>query len=294
MKPVVVNPNISFTQLVEELETVKNPDALETVINQLLVKIQRKRRHLSPNNQEQLEAIAGMPLLNMVSHLKQSTPQQVKEWWEQRKALAPLAAGIAQILDLRDGGTVPILVSRHADELVAIERGYGNAERPEDYLDSFRAFLLENMNKIPALMIVTQRPRELTRAQLKELRIGLYTAGYTEMNLKTAWREVTNEDIAASIIGFIRQATLGDALIPYAERVDRAMNKILGSQSWTSPQRKWLERISKQMKAETIVDREALDKGEFKTQGGGFERLNKTFAGQLEVILKELYLKCSL
>ncbi|MHC5931905.1 type I restriction-modification system endonuclease, partial [Nostoc sp.] len=289
MKPVVVNPNISFTQLVEELETVKNPDALETVINQLLAKIQRKRRHLSPNNQEQLEAIAGMPLSNMVSHLKQSTPQQVREWWEQRKALAPLAAGIAQILDLRDGGTVPMLVSRHTDELVAIERGYGNAERPEDYLDSFRAFLLENMNKIPALMIVTQRPRELTRAQLKELRIGLYTAGYTEINLKTAWREMTNEDIAASIIGFIRQATLGDALIPYTERVDRAMKKILASQPWTSPQRKWLERIGKQMKAETIVDREALDKGEFKTQGGGFERLNKVFSGDLENIVIQIH-----
>lgn len=282
MKPVVVNPNISFTQLVEELETVKNPDALETVINQLLVKIQRKRRHLSPNNQEQLEAIAGMPLSNMVSHLKQSTPQQVREWWEQRKA-------IAQILDLRDGGTVPMLISRHADELVGIERGYGNAERPEDYLDSFRAFLLENMNKIPALIVVTQRPRELTRAQLKELRIGLYTAGYTEINLKTAWREITNEDIAASIIGFIRQATLGDALIPYTERVDRAMKKILASQLWTPPQRKWLERIGKQMKAETIVDREALDKGEFKTQGGGFERLNKVFDGDLENIVIQIH-----
>ncbi|BAY38492.1 type III restriction enzyme res subunit [Nostoc sp. NIES-2111] len=187
MKPVVVNPNISFTQLVEELETVNNSDALEIVINQLLAKIQRKRRHLSTNSQEQLEAIAGMPLSNMVSHLKQSTPQQVREWWEQRKALAPLAAGIAQILDRRDGGTKPILISRHADELVAIERGYGNAERPEDYLDSFRAFLLENMNKIPALVVVTQRPRELTRAQLKELRMLLDTAGYTETNLKTAW-----------------------------------------------------------------------------------------------------------
>jgi type I restriction enzyme, R subunit len=282
MKPVVVNPNISFTQLVEELDTVKNPDALETVINQLLAKIQRKRRHLSASSQEQLEAIAGMPIPNMVSHLKQSTPQQVKQWWEQRKA-------IAQILDRRDGGIQPMLVSRHADELVAIERGYGNAERPEDYLDSFRAFLSENMNKIPSLVIVTQRPRELTRAQLKELRILLDTAGYTETNLKTAWREMTNEDIAASIIGFIRQATLGDALIPYAERVDRAMKKILASQPWTPPQRKWLERIGKQLKAETIVDREALDKGEFKTQGGGFERLNKVFGGDLENIVIQIH-----
>lgn len=282
MKPVVVNPNISFTQLVDELETVNTSETLETVITQLLAKIQRKRRHLSTNSQEQLEAIAGMPLPNMISLLKQSTPQQVREWWEQKKV-------IAQILDRRDGGTQPILISHHTDQLLGIERGYGNAERPEDYLDSFKTFLLENMNKIPALIIVTQRPRELTRAQLKELRIQLDTAGYTETNLKTAWRETTNEDIAASIIGFIRQATLGNALIPYAERVDRAMKKILASQPWTSPQRKWLERIGKQLKAEIIVDREALDKGEFKTQGGGFERLNKVFSGDLENIVVRLH-----
>jgi len=61
MKPVVVNPNISFTQLVEELETVNNPDVLETVINQLLAKIQRKRRYLSPNSQEQLEPTFRTP-----------------------------------------------------------------------------------------------------------------------------------------------------------------------------------------------------------------------------------------
>ena len=37
-----------------------------------------------------------------------------------------------------------------------------------------------------------------------------------------------------------------------------------------------------------IVDREALDQGEFKTQGGGFDRLNKLFNGRLEVILTEI------
>jgi type I restriction enzyme R subunit len=82
---------------------------------------------------------------------------------------------------------------------------------------------------------------------------------------------------------------LGDALISYTERVDRAMKKILASQSWTPPQRKWLERIGKQLKAETIVDREALDKGEFKTQGGGFDRLNKVFGGDLENIVIKIH-----
>ena len=81
---------------------------------------------------------------------------------------------------------------------------------------------------------------------------------------------------------------MGDALVPYSERVDRALKKILASQAWTAPQRKWLERIGKQLKVEVIVDREALDQGEFKTQGGGFDRLNKLFNGQLEAILTDV------
>jgi type I site-specific restriction endonuclease len=163
-----------------------------------------------------------------------------------------------------------------------------DAERSQDYLEGFSAFLRENLNKIPALLVVTQRPRELTRAQLKELRLLLDAAGFSETHLQVAWREMTNEDIAASIIGFIRQAALGDALVPYGDRVDKAMKKILASRAWTAPQRKWLERIGQQLKVEVIVDRNALDQGQFKAQGGGFERLNKAFDGRLEEILVEI------
>lgn len=90
---------------------------------------------------------------------------------------------------------------------------------------------------------------------------------------------MTNEDIAASIIGFIRQAALGDASVLYGERVDKAMRKILATLSWTAPQRQWLERICQQLKTEVIVDRDAFDRGAFKAQGGGFERINKAFDG---------------
>ena len=37
---------------------------------------------------------------------------------------------------------------------------------------------------------------------------------------------MTNEDIAATITGFIRQAALGDPLVPYNGRVERAINKV--------------------------------------------------------------------
>jgi len=50
--------------------------------------------------------------------------------------------------------------------------------------------------------------------------------GYTEANLKSAWAEAKNEDIAARIVGYIRQAALGDPLVNYDERVDHAIKKI--------------------------------------------------------------------
>ena len=53
---------------------------------------------------------------------------------------------------------------------------------------------------------VLTRPRDLTRKQLKELVLALDQAGFTEMRLATAWRELSNQDIAARIIGHIRQA----------------------------------------------------------------------------------------
>ena len=280
MKPVVVNPNITFTQLIDELDTVEHEPALPEIVDQLLAKLQRKRRHLSHRSKEQIESIAGMPIEELGNYIKDSQPKEIAEWFRERKL-------IGQILDRKDGGRKPMLISHHEDKLISIETGYGEAEKPEDYLNSFQDYLKENINKIPALLIVTQRPRDLTRAQLKELKLLLDTAGYPEKHLQVAWRELTNEDIAASIIGFIRQAALGDALISHEERVDRAMKKILASRKWTPPQRKWLERIGKQLKQETIVDKEAFDQGQFKAQGG-FIRINKTFGGELETILSEI------
>lgn len=280
MKPVVVNPNISFEQLVSDLDVVTEPAALEQVIDQLVAKLQRKRRHLSEQQKDAIETLADMPVSEIAQHLRDSSPQAAADWLKQRRK-------IAQMLDQRDGGRAPVLISTHKDELRRVEYGYGNASRPEDYLDGFERFLRENLNQLPALMVVTQRPRELTREQLKALRLELDLAGFTETNLQAAWRDMTNEDIAASIIGFIRKAALGDALIPYDQRVEQALKKILANHTWTTPQRKWLERIGKQLKVEYIVDREALDEGAFKTQGG-FKRINKIFDGKLESILADI------
>jgi type I restriction enzyme R subunit len=282
MRPVVVSPSFTFAQLVRDLGAAP-ASATQGVLDQLLAKLQRRARAMTGEEAEAFRTIAGMAPAELVRRFRKDGAAGAASWFGERPELAAL---LDQKIPPR---AFPQIVSHHADELREETHGYGEGnQRPEDFLDGFSRFVRENLNRMPALMVVTQRPRDLTRAQLRELRVQLDGKGYSELALRTAWRDRTNADIAASIIGFVRQSALGEALVPYEERVDRALRRLLGSRRWTDQQRRWLERIGKQLKVETIVDREALDEGEFKNQGGGFERLNKQFEGNLDEILGEL------
>ena len=108
------------------------------------------------------------------------------------------------------------------------------------------------------------------------------------MSLRTAHRHVTNQDIAASIIGYIRQQVLRTPLEPYGQRVARALHRILTGGTWTPIQQQWLERIGKQLTQETVVDREALNSGQFAAYGG-YNRLNKIFDGKMGKVLQDLH-----
>src|SRR5262249_25067417 len=158
----------------------------------------------------------------------------------------------------------------------------------EDFLSSFTQFVRDNVNQVAALQAVVQRPRELTRADLKALRMVLDARGFSEANLCSAWRRTKNEDIAATIVGFVRQAALGDPLVPWPDRVSAAIGNITKRGTWSVPQRKWLERIGKAVAQVGVVDRAVLDQGQFREEMGGFKRLNRVFDGRLETILGDI------
>ena len=281
MQPVVVNPNIPFTQLVKELAEVEDKEALKQIKDQLLAKLQGKKRKLTGQRLENFGTLAGMDPGSLINSVRQWTPQEIVDWFGKHGELLTFLDKVAP------PGGQKLVISEHPDEIRRVETGYGEAAKPKDYLESFKKFIKDHMNEIPALLVVTQRPRDLTRKQLRELKLILDNAGFTEPNLETAYREMTNQDIAASIIGYIRGMALGSPLVPYSERVDRAIKKIAASRQWTPPQRNWLDRIGKQLKAETIVDRESLDQGSFAAHGG-FNRLNKAFDGKLQDVLNEI------
>jgi type I restriction enzyme R subunit len=195
---------------------------------------------------------------------------------------------LGKILDSQsEGQPEPVFVSHHDDRLLGTERGYGRATRPEDYLHEFSDFIRSRSNAIPALITVLTRPREITRKQLCELALELDKAGFSEASLATAWREMTNQDIAARIVGYIRQAAIGDPLVPYDQRVDRALQKLLASRQWSTPQSQWLQRIAAQTKTNMLVDREALYDPDlvFRREGSGFTRLDRIFGGELLQVL---------
>lgn len=281
MRPVVVDPAITFSQLCRELPQVTTDDERSLVRDQFIAKLQRKKRHLTDAQLQDFEAVSGMSAEAFIRHLRTKTLAEVAAWFTKHSTLG-------EILDrTTTGRRLPIFVSEHEDELSGIERGYGSAQKPDDYLKEFSEFLKSKGNAIPALVTVLTRPRELTRKQLRELALELDRAGFSEANLSTAWRETTNQDIAARIVGYIRQAALGDALVPYEQRVDRALRNILASKAWTTPQRQWLQKIAAQTKANLIVDRDALDDVDlvFKREGGGFARLDRIFEGELHQVL---------
>ncbi|MGH0038005.1 MAG: type I restriction-modification system endonuclease [Myxococcota bacterium] len=281
MQPVVVNPSITFSQLEGELAEVESDTERSLARDQFIAKLQRKKRHLSESAAQDFETCAGMPPEAFIAELKTMSMDQVARWFTENR-------GLGEILDRQSGArSAPVFVSDHADQLVGTERGYGRATRPEDYLQEFSEFIRTHQNEIPALVTVLTRPRELTRQQLRELVLELDRAGFSEANLATAWRETTNQDIAARIIGYIRQAAIGDPLVPYEQRVDQALQKLLASRSWTNPQRQWLQKLAAQTKANLVVDREALDDPDlvFKRDGGGFNRLDRIFGGELQDVL---------
>lgn len=304
MKPLVKNPNVTLEQLLDELD---NPTAYTTVgsqqgsthahdvldqLNQKLMRVLRDAKHKAEkkpalqNCLDQLEQKWGVPPQELHRHLHKlgqaHGPKAAADYIRQN---TQLLAQLTEVKELVGTAYRPIL-SNAPDVLKERTQSWGTYAKPEDYLDSFGHFVREQLNQSIALSVVVNRTKDLTREQLKEVRMLLDGQGFSEAKLKAAWRSKSNQDIAAGIIGYIRQAALGEALLPFDQRVASAMQRIYAAHSWTPVQRKWLERLAKQLTHELVID-QAFVNAAFASDGGA-KQLNKLLGGQLDVVMSEL------
>ncbi|MBE7376386.1 type I restriction-modification system endonuclease [Pseudomonas lopnurensis] len=300
MKPLVKDPSISLEQLVSELTNPASLDApgsqadtshAHDVLDQLsqrVMRILRKASHKAEskptlkNKLAELEEAWGVAPDKLHQHLHGLGPQQAAQFVRQHSQLLEQLATVNALL----GSENYPVISTHADQLMVREQNYGANQKPADYLESFNDFIRNQLNQSVALGVVVNRPQDLTREQLREVRLLLDGHGYSEVNLQSAWRNQTNQEIAASIVGFIRRAALGEALLPFEQRVANAMQRIYDLQPWTPVQRKWLERLAKQLVHEVVIDEKQI--GEAFRNDGGSTRLDKMLGGHLAVVLEEI------
>ncbi len=300
MKPLVKDPSISLEQLVSELTNPASLDApgsqpdsshAHDVLDQLsqrVMRILRKASHKAESKPTlksklaELEDAWGVAPDKLHQHLHGLGPQQAAQFIRQHSQLLDQLATVNALL----GSENYPVISTHTDELMVREQNYGANQKPADYLESFNDFIRNQLNQSVALGVVVNRPQDLTREQLREVRLLLDGNGYSEVNLQSAWRNQTNQEIAASIVGFIRRAALGEALLPFEQRVAKAMEKIYTLQQWTPVQRKWLERLAKQLVHEVVIDEKQI--GEAFRNDGGSTRLDKMLGGHLAVVLEEI------
>lgn len=181
-----------------------------------------------------------------------------------------------------------IVISDKEDELISHTRGYGNGEKPEDYLDAFSAYVNTNMNEIAALNIVCTRPKDLTREDLKSLRLILDREGFTQQQLNTAISQMTNEEIAADIISLIRRYAIGSVLISHEARIRKAVEKLVKAHRFSKQEMNWIKRMETYLMNESVLNVKIFDEDvRFKEQGG-FKKIDRVFQNQLESIVLEL------
>lgn len=282
MKPVVNNVTTTIEDLYKGLEAFEDNDHIQNQLDLLFAKIQRKQKSLSQKTLEnfQIKTDGKTPTqIIKEAHFKET--KAAREFMQVYKDAFMLLDTKKQSIPK------PKVYDDREDELLEHERDYINGKRPEDYIESFKKFINNNINKIAALNTVCTRPQNLTRADLKELKLILDENQFNENMLNSAWKHLKNEDIAADIISFIRQQALGSPLISHERRIKNAIAKIKLNHEFNKMQLDWLDRIEKSLLEETVMDKQILNSGAFRTNGG-FNAIDKRFGGKLQEIIDEL------
>lgn len=302
MKPVVTNPSTTFEDLLSGLSVAKTDDEKAYLIDTIVAKLQRKRSNVSEKTLEQFIYLTGGQDID--SFAKSIRNNNIKRSADVLETVGvPLVSStemsslVDDIIKNKEAFLVldrdkvrhkrPVIIDNHPDEVIERTRGYGEGQKPEDYLESFKEFISTNLNTIAALKTVCTKPSELTRESLKGLKLELDRHNFTENQLNTAWKEMTNQDIVADIIAFIRQQALGSNLISHETRVKNAFAKLRLNHTFNKTQLDWLNRIEKVMLEETVLDKQIFEIGAFKN-AGGFTIIDRRFGGKLNEIIVEL------
>lgn len=315
MLPTTRQPSQKLESLVEELQDPRSDELAGEVANKekathadqvllaILSRLQRLQRRVNKAGQreevqtalgklDQSLVAGGVPALaELVPHLKKHGPQAAREMFKAAPKLLERLAELAETVGLRE----KLYISTHPDKLIGVTIGYGKDKdghaitKPQDYLEHFNDFIRNNLNQVAALQIIATKPRSLTRADLREVATLLDNAGFGEAKLQKAWHDANNVDIAATLVGYVRRAALGNSLESFPDRVDRAINTILKTRSFSPNQERALRFIAERVKHAVVIDDELWRSPPVRDRFGGrpLEQLSRIFDGEFEPLIDQ-------
>lgn len=274
-----VSVNKSMIEFIEELSH-PSENSKQQIIDRILAKLQRKNNALSEDQRYEVKENLGKSIPQYVASIKVlSMPQAVDTLIKD----AEMLVYIESITSPKKGQ----YYSERKDALQETTRGYGKTDKPDDYLESFTKFVNENKDKIEAIKIACTKPSDLTRAQLRELRLALDKEGYNETSLNNATSVVKNADIVADIISYVRNAVLDVPVYNREDKIKIAFEKLIKAHSFNKIQVDLLEKIKTYMLHESLLNVETFEAPAFKMDGG-FKRFNVKFEGKLLEIIREI------
>lgn len=278
MKSVTVSKTMS--DLLEDLLRPTDSNK-QQIKDRILARLQRKNNHLTDEQKYEVsERLNGNDLKSYAKELKGHT---VEAFVEKCHCDEDFLLWVDSLKGKKRGQ----FYSDKKDTLYETTRGYGNTEKPEDYLESFANFVNENKDTIEAIRIACTKPSSMTRAQLKELKLALDKENYTESNLNQAISTVKNEQIVADIIAHVRRVVLHTPILNHEEKVKLAFDKLIADNNFNKIQLDLLEKIKTYMLHESLLNVETFEAPVFKLEGG-FARFDKKFAGRLMEIIRQI------
>lgn len=186
-----------------------------------------------------------------------------------------------------------VRATEHEDTVTSeylIRDGQGNEYKPDDYLAAFTRFVEENGDKVDAIGILLDHPRDWSTSALTELKDKLATAPerFTVDNLQRA-HEMHYHKALVEIISMVKHAAdSAQPLFTAQERIDRAFATLTANKSFSEEQQKWLGRIRDHLVANLSIDQEDFLLMPVFEQSGGWAKANRVFDGKLQELLTEL------
>lgn len=163
----------------------------------------------------------------------------------------------------------------------------GRQLKPDEYLLAFEKYVTENPDRVAAIEILLNMPKEFSLETLRELRQKLEERPerFTEDRLSKARKLRQRYDKELSdIISLVREAVFDDESTP-DERAYEALAKIRETVDLTPEQEKWLELIRAYLPRNLIISREDFRMPPF-SRAGGWSKANRVFGGKLEDLLQ--------